>query len=817
MEAFMEMMEHLWVMPWTTRPAEERRGRRVKRNKQTGGAEKAVVSKDAETFSRCAFQACVEFQRKCSKESPAQLVMYGGMVLASLLGKEKIEGFVSTDVDFGVVCADVESAFATQKQWLTLLVEKLTAAGIDCDKDVLLTVTPWVLTVVYKERAARRIQCCFHCRRSIHETLMYADVDCTRFAFDGTTVYGTADALRSIWTGYNVLHHRMRDVQVMSHRITKYISRGFGFRYEKYGPLSESLHRLNSGGDMTTSKNMKLKEKVNWRELRDESQYTNTQQADTQTSATKKKTTTDVGLGLDDDDDEQSEDDGSHSNYEWIGRVGREREKPAQLNELEWDVLNKLASVQAGNFVYNTQQEITFNEKQKAKKEKAKKEGDEEEEEEESDDDYGGYRRRGRRRYGDDSDDEEIRVPPVQYGNFVQRIVEYLSFHFCNHFCLVPSMSFMASKYKIVQCYDTKRWYLFNTFTEVRNFTMCMASHKREQQYGKKYLLKRALLPVPLVQPHSKVAIVTGGRTRTGTEIVLALLRQGYTVVGTSRFPYSTVKALKAMASKFTQKEKPTLLDRVNNNLYVYPIDFRSTQRTLEFIEWINNKFDNISVLINNASVVSRRPCSVYSRQVETERDQLGTKDYPTQIVLNQTQVGDLLKEIMDPTIHMDHVRTSFYPQGDRESYTTSWSRPIPKMGSGEISENNQVNSVAPVCITKALFDKLRKNVLAEKVPAYVLNVCPQEWFDGVPDAVQSGMLGSRAGLKELTRSSSGFFASYGVLMNCVDVGWVANHGPAFLPAPLSADFAASRVLHPIVTKTNLYGKVFKDFKPQDI
>jgi len=94
-----------------------------------------------------------------------------------------------------------------------------------------------------------------------------------------------------------------------------------------------------------------------------------------------------------------------------------------------------------------------------------------------------------------------------------------------------------------------------------------------------------------------KYALVTGGRTKIGSEIAVSLLRNGTTVYLTSRFPKDTLERLAKIDDYGEWKDR----------LHVACIDFKVPDSIVEFCEWLGTQIPYLDIIINNACQTVRK------------------------------------------------------------------------------------------------------------------------------------------------------------------------------------------------------------------
>ncbi|CAE7550983.1 unnamed protein product [Symbiodinium microadriaticum] len=118
-----------------------------------------------------------------------------------------------------------------------------------------------------------------------------------------------------------------------------------------------------------------------------------------------------------------------------------------------------------------------------------------------------------------------------------------------------------------------------------------------------------------------RMCLVTGGRTKIGFRCALKLLRCGASVIVTTRFPVDA-------ASRYTaEKDCPQWMDR----LQVYGLDFRDLSRLEAFCCHLEQNYDRLDVIINNAAQTVRRPPAYYAHLLEAERIDFTAPEETTQ------------------------------------------------------------------------------------------------------------------------------------------------------------------------------------------
>ena len=360
-----------------------------------------------------------------------------------------------------------------------------------------------------------------------------------------------------------------------------------------------------------------------------------------------------------------------------------------------------------------------------------------------------------------------------------------------------------------------------------------------------------------------RIAIVTGGRVKIGYYIATKLLSYGAKVLITSRFP-------KDALFKF-QKEPD--YEKWKNNLVVYPIDFRIFESTIKFVQFINDNFPHVDILINNAAQTIRRTASYYKYLLPIETKDLNKEDDKKIIkndfvnLQNQLKEGESVpnpakskNDIKNALISLVDNKSKEYQEilplsviasqirimeeksqphvtvmgGDGQPYDfskgkNSWNFEFDEIPFQEFTEVQIINTWTPYYLCVKLKPLMMQSPFPDK---YIVNVTSVEGiFNHFKRSSHVHTNMAKAALNMFTRTCGSYLKDIGIYMTCVDTGWVSpmnemnslldedkknSYENEFVNVPLDELDGAMRVLQPIIegikNKNFLYGILLKDY-----
>jgi NAD(P)-dependent dehydrogenase (short-subunit alcohol dehydrogenase family) len=304
-----------------------------------------------------------------------------------------------------------------------------------------------------------------------------------------------------------------------------------------------------------------------------------------------------------------------------------------------------------------------------------------------------------------------------------------------------------------------------------------------------------------------RFALVTGGRIKIGYQLALRLLRDGATVLVTTRFPRDAADRFASEADFSAWRER----------LLVDGLDLRNLPSVEAFAEELSGRLPHLDLIVNNAAQTIKRPPEFYAALLEKE-------SAPWLLEAQANYSGAL------PGCASYFLERECDADGqpiDRRP-VNSWALKLDEVSTIELLEVQLVNAIAPFVLCSKLKPLLLRSPNARR---FVVQASAMEGQFARASKTErhphTNM--AKAALNMLVRTSAGEWAREGIFMNAVDTGWITDENPHpkaerirqhhHFYTPLDAIDGMARLYDPIARGLNeasepLFGHFLKDFEP---
>jgi NAD(P)-dependent dehydrogenase (short-subunit alcohol dehydrogenase family) len=309
-------------------------------------------------------------------------------------------------------------------------------------------------------------------------------------------------------------------------------------------------------------------------------------------------------------------------------------------------------------------------------------------------------------------------------------------------------------------------------------------------------------------------AVVTGGRIKIGFHTALKLLRDGASVLVTTRFPNDAARRYAAVP------DAEQWLDR----LWIHGVDFLDLPGVFGLVDAVRDRWGSLDILINNAAQTIHRPPEYHHEVRAAEAEPLLGLPAAVAVTGDATHAaGQAVATRSTLDLFPAALRDETGEQLDLRD-TNSWTLRVGEVTPREWLEVHVVNAYAPFLLTGQLRPML---AAADHPDRYVVQVSAMEGsFSRASKTARHPHTNmAKAGLNMLTRTVAGEYAAEGIYMCSVDTGWVTDERPhpskqaeraaGFRP-PLDVIDGAARVYDPIVRGVGgdpAYGVFLKDYR----
>src|SRR5680860_1035367 len=166
---------------------------------------------------------------------------------------------------------------------------------------------------------------------------------------------------------------------------------------------------------------------------------------------------------------------------------------------------------------------------------------------------------------------------------------------------IAPTLMELSGKNEELELESPRNCYVCKAvYTKLHHFYDTMCTECGDFNYAKRF---------QTADLTGQVAVVTGSRLKIGYHITLMLLRSGATVVATTRFPADSALRFSKEHDYFDWADR----------LKIHGLDLRHIPSVEIFCNYIEQQYDRLDILINNAAQTVRRPAGFYHHLMAKE------------------------------------------------------------------------------------------------------------------------------------------------------------------------------------------------------
>ncbi len=323
-----------------------------------------------------------------------------------------------------------------------------------------------------------------------------------------------------------------------------------------------------------------------------------------------------------------------------------------------------------------------------------------------------------------------------------------------------------------------------------------------------------------------RTALLTGGRIKIGYEVALRLLRDGASVLLTTRFARDAARRFGAETDFAAWRDR----------LQIFGLDLRDLSSVEAFAAHLLETQPHLDIVIHNAAQTVKRPLAFYQHLLDAE-NALALPDGAQMLIANGASPNRAALLERHPLYPGEAALQAHFPHGqldaDGQQFDArphhSWRRRLHEISTLEMLEVHLVNAVAPFVLNA----KLKPLLLRSPHPRrFIVNVSAMEgqFYRRFKTDKHPHTNMAKAALNMMTRTSASEYAKDGIHMNSVDTGWVTDEDPAVIAArkveeqgfspPLDIVDGAARIVAPIFdglsTGEHAFGLFYKDYKPTE-